>query len=238
MRKYIKDGFKSYFNGKLEEFEKQLGQDAAAQIEKTRNFSDSIRQNLTSAALDNLCKLNKKSDLALVRCAATEHEPYFSETVLSFLGRHGGWNDMDTILSYQDKFASGKTPFGLYSNSRYPKIAAALYGVGRSRLTDLLRLEIRTEILAGMFDLLTQKDVRSLDTAFLVELLNCKHNGARIILSKKCAVHLTKAELKVLLESYCEKGRSRYYNVIHWLDLGIAMPKAMTRKIVKASTVQ
>ncbi|MEM8770079.1 MAG: DUF4062 domain-containing protein [Pseudomonadota bacterium] len=231
--KNIKDGFASHFESKLQEFAQKVGHDDV-QIEKTRGISGFIRQKLTTAALDSLCKINSKSDISIVRKAIRENELFFSKTVLAYLGKHGNWNDKEVILSYSDKYAAGKATLRLWSEPRYPDIASALYSIGRGRLVDLLKLELHEEILAEIFNCLTQKNIRSLDRPFLVELLNRKNDRARVNLAKKCVVHLTKPDLKLLLDGYCKEGESRFYNVVHWLDLGTTMPRSTARKVVNS----
>ena len=65
-------------------------------------------------------------------------------------------------------------------------------------------------------------------------LLNTENDDVRKITALRCLETLPKSRITELLQKYTEVEEYRYYNVIHWLDLGSTMPRTYTREIARA----
>lgn len=66
----------------------------------------------------------------------------------------------------------------------------------------------------------------------LLGLLDSSEDSVRKTVSLKIIVSHKASKIKSLLDDYLYKKRHRYYNVIFWLDFGVAMPKSIIRKAV------
>jgi hypothetical protein len=50
-------------------------------------------------------------------------------------------------------------------------------------------------------------------------------DGVRKATSLKCIRSMTKKRLAKIFDDYLSADRSRYYNVIFWLDMGLSVPR-------------
>ena len=65
-------------------------------------------------------------------------------------------------------------------------------------------------------------------------LLNSENDDVRKITALKCLETPPKSRVTKLLQRYTEGEEYRYYNVIHWLDLGSTMPRGYAREIARS----
>lgn len=78
----------------------------------------------------------------------------------------------------------------------------------------------------------TDQAFRSLDDTNLQKLLASEHHDVRKVTATKSVAALTKVRLRKLLAEYT--GLSpHYYNVTHWLDLGISAPREIAVSAVR-----
>ena len=67
----------------------------------------------------------------------------------------------------------------------------------------------------------------------VLKLLNDDDERVRKTAALRCIDTFPKSRLRKLLDVYIDQDEFRYYNVIHWLDLGVTMPGQFVRKIVQ-----
>ena len=67
----------------------------------------------------------------------------------------------------------------------------------------------------------------------LFELFNDESDQIRKTASVLAVRAFTLKKLKVLLDAYVSSDAYRYYNVIHWLDLGVSMHRSDSKSIAK-----
>ena len=97
----------------------------------------------------------------------------------------------------------------------------------------LARIESHT-IKAGVIGACTQKGILRLGDEMVLELMNDNDDQVRKVAALRCLEAFPKARLGKLLDVYVDRDEYRYYNVIHWLDLGVTMPRQFVRKIVRS----
>ena len=146
IRNNLSDGFKTFVDNNIEHMITLYGPEASV-IASSRNIADFVRKHLTTITLDCLCRQRDVADLRIVRETIDHHGVDFSEEVLRFLGRFGDWSDRERILSFGGKFDEGVSLLAaIGSRNNYKQVAAALYAIGKSRLLDLLELNIDESI--------------------------------------------------------------------------------------------
>ena len=122
------------------------------------------------------------------------------------------------------------------NDSKYRIAAKAIYSIGRTRLTELLGIEMPSRILSHLIIVSLDKDFRMLADNSITSLLRSEVSEVRKSAALKCVQSLPKKQLIRILRNYTSGGQSHYYNVIHWLDMGISMPKSRALFAVKQVT--
>ena len=72
-----------------------------------------------------------------------------------------------------------------------------------------------------------------LSNDIIFTMLNNEKDDIRKSCSLKCIQSFKKSKLKAILNDYMSRDDCRYYNVIHWLDFGVAMPKDITKRAIE-----
>ena len=198
-------------------------------------WKNSCAETLTSDAMDALCALASSKDLPLVRTLDdNELVVDYLESALRFLSRFGDWSDKDRILSFTDRYrATSQTWLSLGASERNRPIATALYAIGKSRLLDLLKLDMDTAIRRALLIVASQKDIDSLSDDIVMTELNNKDDQTRKVLALRCVEAMTQARIRKLLDKYVNQEGEQFYNSVHWLDLGASMARTAAKAVAK-----
>jgi hypothetical protein len=231
IRSNLDDGFKTYFDHKLARLA-SLYPDEPKLVSDARSLEGHLRGRLRSKALEALCTCSGTAeDIAIVRKTLNTWEVDFSESVLLFIGRFGDWSDIRRILSLGSRGSQGAGLLALLSNEHCDVIASTLYAVGKSRLIDLLSIEVDIDIKRAIIRKLGKNDISSLTDSIIVEQLHNSDDQFRKALALKCTLSLSQKRVQVLLELYTLMNEQMYYNTIHWLDLGASMKSDIAKAV-------
>ena len=118
-------------------------------------------------------------------------------------------------------------------SERNGSIATALYAIWKSRLLDLLSLEIDVGVKRDLIAKMSQKEVDGLSDEIILKDLNNKDDQVRKIFALKCAQAMSRTRVRKLLDTYVNGDSQRYYNSVHWLDLGASMSRQAVKKVTK-----
>jgi hypothetical protein len=239
IRSNLADGFKGYFESKLDIFTSQYGAESKL-VADTRGLEKFLRDRLTSLTLDVLCKISDDQDLWLIRKTLDEYDTSFSESALKFLARFGDWSDKDRIISFTKRHSdspsghSGALTYLLSNMGRNSElIATALYAIAKSRLIDLLNLDVAQDIRRYLIKAMSQRDIICLSDDIILRELNSENDQFRRAFALKCVEALSQSRARMLLHKYTDGSSKRYYNSIHWLDLGASMPRQLVKNVTK-----
>ena len=82
-----------------------------------------------------------------------------------------------------------------------------------------------SELLARAVHSLSDKEFKTLSDEQIGGLLLSESDRVRKITALKCVRSFPKKRLIKTLQDYVAGEKRRYYNVVHWLDLGVSAPK-------------
>ena len=223
LRAVLMDGFEGRFESRL----KRLPPGMVKRARDLKRFC-CLRQ--TRAALDILAAQLKREDLSLIREVMDRSEIEASREILAYLGRFGSWEDVDRILKLTPK-VSGLLEVDHAENEEL--IGRALCKVGSVRMVDLIDKIDSVTIRAAAIKACTQTVFLGLSDEKLLELMNEENDKIRRLTTIKCLISLPKYRIKKLFSMYMNGQDYRYYNTIHWLDLGVSMTRSIVRKVAR-----
>lgn len=227
IRRNIDDEYRGYFSDYLSGLRQRFNDDHDL-LRIATTVVDQTRKKFARKALDILCKRASGEDLARVRRVLKSGFVDYSENDAEYLGKVGEWDDVDLIV--QILSAHIGRPRGLLStdvNSKtFETAAAAIYRIGKSRLSDLLEMEAPNRLLSHIIVVATDKGFNDLADETILRLCNSKHETIRKSTALKAVKVFSRARLHGILAAYHSKTDLRYYNVVHWLDFGISIPRA------------
>ena len=234
LRAAVDDHFKAEFAEKLEKMVQQYGSESNL-IEKTRTLEDDLRKDFTRKGLDIICRRGDSKDLSRVRNILKSKFVEFTDANIEYLRRFGEWEDISLIISALDQPEIEHTVSLILAsgNVKYRTAARSIYSLGRTRLEELLSLEAPSRLLSHLIVESSEMMFRALRDSSITQLFRSEHDTVRKAAALKCILALPKRRLTQLLNNYNSGGVFRYYNVIHWLDLGVSIPRDRARSAAK-----
>ena len=230
LRKQLRDEFKGYFDKRLGYFIETFGPEDKM-IEIARKHIPFLQRRITTAALEALCDLGQKEDLELVRHTLDNAEIHFSEATLRYLGKFGDWSDLSRIKDMTDYRPQILSLLAIGFPKALPQKANAMLSIGKDRIADLLAEDMERLLRRELLKQLKKKNVALMSDEILLQALSYADDECRAITALKCVQFLPKARISSLLKTYVDHDGYRFYNSIHWLDLGASLPRDTAKSV-------
>ncbi len=232
LRNHLQDGFVSYFQHRLENLRFELGSENKTVLE-TEKLIPFMRRRLLTVGAEALAGLKDKSDLVLLRHVIDDFEVDVSNALLFYLGRFGDWSDIKRIDGLEEYSSRRVNSLLISTPPALPQKASAMLAIAKKRIADLLEVGFSMLQRRAVLHQLRRNEVVGLSDEVILNALNHDDDECRAIMALKCCEHLPKIRLKALLERYTEHEDYRYYNSIHWLDLGDSMSREVARSVAQ-----
>ena len=233
LRRNVDDMFEEYVKERIQGIEITLG----ALIAGIDIGEDFYRKELTRQGLDILCRACKREDLQRIRGNLQNCYAGPSKGDAEYLGKHGEWVDISLLANTDLLNFARDLPFMMVQEDFQNKVATAILGMGRRHsVSKLLSLEIPAIILKKIIELCAVSRFSKVSQDTLLELLHHESADVRRAASIKSVQALSVKRIKSILHDYTKRDEFRYYNVIHWLDLGASMSRAEAQKVASAAT--
>lgn len=169
--------------------------------------------------------------MGLVRAVLKSGAVLYSACDVEYLRKYGEWVDIPLILSAVERPNYGASLLLFGEDSHFVTAAKAIYQIGKSRLGDLLKMTSPPPLTSKIIKESSDKNFRALDDSIIHNLLLSEHDVVRKATAIKCIRSLKKSRLESILANYTEADNYRYYNVIHWLDFGISVPRDRSMQV-------
>jgi hypothetical protein len=226
LRKAVANQFVDRFELLLEEMVRRYGPQTDL-IEKTRSLGKYLRSTFTRKGLDIICSRLDAADLPLVRSMLESGGVNYSAADLRYLAKFGQWRDIPLVIASLDRPDYGRKYASLLSigsSTKYEDAARTLYALGKHRLNDLLATTMPGYLLARIIPLISDKAFQGLTDTVIVPLMRSENEDVRKSASLKYVRAFPRRRVKRFLDEYMAADQV-YYNVIHWFDFGISVPR-------------
>ena len=207
LRRDIDDTFKAYFEERIRRME---------------TFYDNI-----SAGKDFAKKLNQ------YRALEDFYRKLLTRQGLDILCRAAEREDLQRIIgNLQDGYAWASAEYEDFRG----EVAKAVLSMSREHpVSALFSLELPAVILKKTIELCEESRFSNIPRDTLFGLLNHESPDVRKAASIKAVRVLSAERIKAILREYVSGDEYRYYNVIHWLDLGASMSRDEALKVACAA---
>jgi hypothetical protein len=226
LRKSIEDQFKAEFQETLATTAEKFG-NVGNILEQARSLEEFQRKGWMRQGLDVLCRRGGAEDLGLVRQALKSGFVDYSDADVEYLRRFGEWEDIPLVIAAVERPDAGRNTLLYFEqdDSKYRIAARAVYEIGRTRFSELLAIPAAGRLLAQVVIQASDKVFRTLADTPIVALLRSQDDSVRKAAALKSVRALPKAQVAKILADYLSENERRYYNVVHWLDLGMSAPR-------------
>lgn len=237
LRRDVDDRFSAYFEERIGRMEAAFGEISAIQdlVKKTRDLEGVLRKELTRQGLNVLCAAQKPQDLQRIRANLRDGYAGASKLDAKYLGRHGEWSDIPMLANAKGP-SLGATLLTMSGDEEFQvEVARAMISISKKHsVSDLLSLEMPAAILKKTIELCAESRFAEISRDALLALFNHESEGVRKAAAVLAVRALPAKRIKSILREYVGSDKYRYYNVIHWLDLGASMSREDARKVARA----
>lgn len=237
LRRDVDDRFSVYFEERIRRIEAAFGDNAATQdlIKTTKDLEGYLRKKLTRQGLNVLCAAQKPEDLQRIRTNLRDGYAAASKLDAKYLGRHGEWADIPILANAKAPSLGGSLLTISDDEEFQGEVAKAITSIGKKYLvSDLLSLEMPAAILKKIIELCPESRFAKISRDALLTLFSHKSEGVRKAAAVLAVRALPAKRIKSILHEYVGSDKLRYYNIIHWLDLGASMSRDDARKVARA----
>ena len=235
LRRDVDDAFRTYHEERIRRTEMSFGDfgDRIANlVSRYRNLEDSHRKSLTRQGLDILCKAGNREDIQRITGNLQSGYIGMSKAGLEYLRKHGRWEDISLLANADVSYFGGSLQGG-YEDFR-DQVAKAILAIGRGHsISRLFVLDMPVIILKKTIELCAESRFSKISDEVLLGLLDHESEDVRKAASIKAVRAFSTRRIKLILNAYIGRDKYRYYNVIHWLDLGASMPRDEARKVAR-----
>ena len=241
LRRDIDDTFKAYFEERIRRVETSFGDssDSKDLVKKIKGSEDLHRKRPTRQGLDILCRAGKSEDLQRIRSNLQGGYTGASKADAKYLGKYGEWTDILLLSNVEVEMLSVPQAALLadYYEDFQGEVAKAILRISRGNpVSELFALEMPAVILKKTIELCAKSRFSKISHDTLFGFLNHESPDVRKAASIKAVQTFSVKQIKSILREYVSGDKYRYYNVIHWLDLGASMPRDGARKVARAAT--
>ena len=199
---------------------------------KDRDLEDFHRKELTRQGLDILCEASEYQDLHRIRKNLNSGYTETSKIDATYLAEHGEWIDIPLLAKIDTSGLSANWAIPTNQVDSQLEIAKAILNVSREHdVSDIFSLKLSATTLKNVIRLCPESRFLNVSDDALLELLDHESADIRKATSIKAIQAFPAERIKSTLYSYVNRDKPRYYNVIHWLDLGMSMSIEEARKV-------
>lgn len=213
----------------------EASQQGLSSISETAEVENYLQVKWTTRAVIVLTQLRQRADLGRIRKVISAGEVFYSAAAIEFLRDFGEWQDISLIISHVNGPHLGEAAFlGLEEQRDRSRIAAeGILSLGEGRPREMFSLDIPADVMTEILKVYPLKKFAALSDQTLMALLHSKSDRVRKVAALTCVRILAKKRVHGLLERHFQSEVDRYYNVVHWLDLGISLPSAEAKAIAR-----
>ena len=239
LRRDIDDTFEKYCEESIRRIKAYYGDPPTNGdlVQRINDVEDFRRKTLTRRGLDILCRAGKRNDFQRIRQNLQTDYAGASNADAQYLGKYGEWSDILLLSNVEVgmlSFSQIMSPGG-YDNFLEEVAKAVLKISHRHPSFDLFDLEIPGSILKRIVEQCSKSRFSKCSNDSLIRLFYNESPDVRKSASIKAVQTLTRKRIEAILHAYIRGDNFRYYNVIHWLDLRVSMPRAEALKVAQAT---
>lgn len=230
LRKHFDDRFVDFFAQDIVRMRARLGSTTRSIeiIEKVKQGETWTRRKMMGWSLAALVKNSDPQDLRRICLAIDDKSVDINRSAIEYFAIHGDWSDIPRLSEMSNMRSDEAASILSLSHNFTTDCARAIYKIARGRLNELAELELSTPVLANVLTHANIKDFSGLSDDKISEFLLSDDEFLRKIVSLKIVSTLQTRRAQKIFRRH-QLGERYFYNVIHWLDLVVSLPRSKAR---------
>lgn len=239
LRRDVDNRFDTYFEERIRRLKTAYGDGIAGQndVAKMRDVEEFVRKKLTRRGLDVLCVAQEVQDLQRIRFNLLEGFAGTSINDATYLRKCGEWDDILTLAN-AEKPTFGASLLTMLPDEEFQlEVAKAIISIGKKYpISDVLSLDMPAAILKKTIQLCAESRFAKISQETLLKLFTHESDKVRKAAAIMAVRSFSVKRIDSTLREYVNGDQYRYYNVIHWLDLGASMHREDAKKVAQAAS--
>lgn len=238
LRRNIDDTFRAYYEERIQRINTFVSDFPSGEVilQSSKDMEDVSRKMLTRRGLDILCAKGNAEDLMRIRSTLKGGYAGTSIADAKYMRKRGQWTDILLLANADTPSASYVLGLADYFDFQ-DEVAKAILNMGRSRsISSFFSLEIPSAILKRTMEYCAVLRFSEISHDVLLRLFDHEAADVRKAASLMAVRALSAKQIKSLLSEYISSDTNHYYNVIHWLDLGVSMSRDEARRVALAAS--
>ncbi|HCA5738431.1 TPA: hypothetical protein MXQ19_003259, partial [Citrobacter freundii] len=198
----------------------------------TENIRVVIKNNMMSDCLTWLASCMLKEDMQLIRRIVERGDVLILGPVMEYFKKYGEWNDI--FLLDKAKYSTNNSLLTMYSQNDvvYDRLADVFLKIAKGREAELIFSNINDLVRYRIIAKLSVRVFSELSDAQISSLLSDGYPLIREKSSLRVIESFSKSRIDSIL-SQVLSDVTYFYNVVHWLDLGISVKQSIYQASVR-----
>ena len=217
----LEDGCESHFKYITSKYNQGSGDNVNSVFDKIEN---GVKQNICSLYADWIASRMNKNDIQLIRSYLKNENSLISKNIISYFSRFGEWCDVHILVNY-DKSTKWSTPKNDSGPSKLKNILCqTIIKLSGVKISELLEMHMDEDLRKSLITKVSKAGINRLSIDKIVNLMNSDNSKTREAICLKYINCVSKEKVTQIQKIILEKD-TYYYNVVHWLDLGVSLKK-------------
>lgn len=233
LRRNIDSDFSEYFEEELATIRRLESSDIDNYVSRFERIRGFRLQKIMDHALHVLCLADDRQDLERVRRVLSDSVCLGSYAVMGYLEKYGDWSDIPRLVDLKNKYDNGLFILLPEKYSADETRAKTIAKLSKGRVIDILKYDMNPYISSLVLKYITNTEIDKIDDGDILEVFDKESRDYSENFVIRCVSVLSRKRLSGLLQRYIERDGPYYYNIVHWLDLGVSLPKVHARAIAQ-----
>ncbi len=234
VRDIVKDNCDIYYQNILMDFQSHYEK----MLPTLKEIESSIRNKITSDCADWLFECMEKTDIFILRDLLSRKNTAITSNIIRYISKFGEWQDIPLLYNANYTLSNNTLlGFGSKNNKMINMAVSAIIKIGKDRESELLLLPMGSDFKSRVIAKLSRTEFTKITKTEIKVLLNDEDTSLREKLALKIVECLPRNNIEVIMKDYLSQD-TYFYNVVHWLDLGLALKRGIAQKTAKSALQQ
>lgn len=204
--------------------EKYSGNDSESAIATFSQIEGGIKQRICILYADWIASKLDKKELELMRTFLRSEHAMLTNNLITYFSRFGDWSDVLELVKFDKSnkwsLIGGKSSISLIKSL----LCNSIVKLSSGKVSELLMLNIDANLKKVIIARLTKASINKLSTDEIIRLMNDGNSSIREAICLKY-INCAPKERIVHIQSEILSKETYFYNVVHWLDMGVSLKK-------------
>ncbi|MGG8297417.1 DUF4062 domain-containing protein [Klebsiella sp. 141251] len=217
----LEDGCENHFKYVTSKYNQGLGDNFSSIFDKIKG---GVQQDICVLYADWIASKKNKSDIHLIRSYLKNENSLISSNIISYFSRFGEWCDVNVLVNYDKSSKWSIKKHDSNPSKLKNMLCQTIIKLSGVKISELLEMHMGEDLRKSIIAKISKAGINRLSIDQVVNLMNSDNSKTREAMCLKYINCVSKEKIIQVQNIILEKD-TYYYNVVHWLDLGVSLKK-------------